>query len=147
MHQNEYKHAYVWSSGSWDSLWYFHKQDVFTLKRVVSAKSVTTLFTNDNEKIIPDVWKHDRLPHKPLNQKLGMFVLILMHLSYFLLVWLDTVFNNAMFCYFLRKQFKCYVHSVSFTYVGRELNRLRLNKVIALLLADRWFNYRSYANV
>ncbi len=28
MDQNEYKHAYVWSSGSWDSLWYFHKQDV-----------------------------------------------------------------------------------------------------------------------
>ena len=25
MHQNEYKHAYVWSSGSWDNMWYFHK--------------------------------------------------------------------------------------------------------------------------
>ncbi len=29
MHQNEYKHAYVWSSGSWDSLCYFHKHDIF----------------------------------------------------------------------------------------------------------------------
>ncbi len=24
MHQNEYKQAYFWCSGSWDSLWYLH---------------------------------------------------------------------------------------------------------------------------
>ncbi len=33
---NEYKQAYVWSCGSWDSLWYFHKQDIFLpLKHVL----------------------------------------------------------------------------------------------------------------
>ena len=26
MDQNEYKQVYVWSSGSWDNLWIFHKQ-------------------------------------------------------------------------------------------------------------------------
>ncbi len=29
MHHIEYKHAYVWSSGSWDNMWYIHKQDDF----------------------------------------------------------------------------------------------------------------------
>ncbi len=29
MHKNEPKHAYVWSSGSWDSLGYFHNQVIF----------------------------------------------------------------------------------------------------------------------
>ncbi len=28
MVQNEYKYAYVWPNGFWDSLWYFHKQDM-----------------------------------------------------------------------------------------------------------------------
>ena len=31
MHQNEYKQACVWCSGSWGSLWYFHKQDIFLI--------------------------------------------------------------------------------------------------------------------
>ncbi len=39
MHQNEYKQAYVWCSGSWDSLWYFHKQDIFlSIKHVIKSK-------------------------------------------------------------------------------------------------------------
>ncbi len=46
MHQNEYKQAYVWSSGSWDSLWYFDKQDIFfPLKHVVRMKSINILYT------------------------------------------------------------------------------------------------------
>ncbi len=27
MHQNEYKQAYVWSSGSWDRMWFLYKGD------------------------------------------------------------------------------------------------------------------------
>ncbi len=41
--ENAYKQAYVWSSGSWDSLWYFHKEDIsFLLIPVVSTKSIKT---------------------------------------------------------------------------------------------------------
>ncbi len=35
MHQNEYKQTYVWSSGSSDNRWYFHKQDAALLFRYV----------------------------------------------------------------------------------------------------------------
>ncbi len=34
MLQKEYKQAYVWSSGSWDSLLYFQKQDIFPMDHV-----------------------------------------------------------------------------------------------------------------
>ena len=43
MHQNEYKQAHVWSSGSWDSLCIFHiKQDILSkiIKQVVSIVSI-----------------------------------------------------------------------------------------------------------
>ncbi len=39
MHQNQYKQGYVWSSSSWDSLWYF-RIDIFLLKHVVSVKRI-----------------------------------------------------------------------------------------------------------
>ena len=40
IHQNEYKQAYVWSSGSWDSLWYFHNQDIFFKIETCSLKDI-----------------------------------------------------------------------------------------------------------
>ncbi len=54
MHQNEYKQAYVWSSGSWDNLWYFkylvifHVQtEVYYLCRVDSGALITAEFDGD----------------------------------------------------------------------------------------------------
>ncbi len=53
MLQNEYKHAYVWSNGSWDSLWYVHKTgylfsiDVCTL----NLKSINSGYASWNPHI------------------------------------------------------------------------------------------------
>ncbi len=53
IHQNEYKQACVWSSGSWDSLWYFHMQDIFfPLKRVVGVESITKHKLHEIEKTV-----------------------------------------------------------------------------------------------
>ncbi len=46
MHQNEYKQAYVRSSGSWNRLWYFYQLDILFLLRPVV--SVETIMTNNN---------------------------------------------------------------------------------------------------
>ncbi len=36
-----WKQVYIWSNGSWDSLWYFHKQDIFILVVIIESIEVT----------------------------------------------------------------------------------------------------------
>ncbi len=55
MHQNEYKQAYVWSSGSWDSMWYFQQDIFFPVNYVVIAWKILTFFkqlSNADDKLI-----------------------------------------------------------------------------------------------